>query len=168
VQIQGVGGVPTTTERRAGAKVAVRSGETIILGGFISDSRSTSDSGVPYLKDIPWLGNLFKSSSINNQRTELIMLMRPTVLPTPELAAVVASEERNKLSGVKQAELEIRNEEARRNMKIEQDLARDAARDAAKEAEQARKEARKHKKGEAQDASTNRIPISSIPPIEDQ
>src|SRR3984957_10525411 len=40
VQIAGVGGVPTTTKRQAGAKVAVRNGETIILGGFISDSRS--------------------------------------------------------------------------------------------------------------------------------
>ena len=163
VQIAGVGGVPTTTERRAGAKVAVRSGETIVLGGFISDSRSTSDSGVPYLKDIPWLGNLFKSSSINNQRTELIMLMRPTVLPTPEVAAIVATEERNKLSGVKQAELEIRRDEARRNLKIEHDLARDAA----KEAEAEQKAAKKHKSG-APDPSTNTIPISTIPPIEDQ
>jgi general secretion pathway protein D len=163
VQIAGVGGVPTTTERRAGAKVAVRSGETIILGGFISDSRSSSDSGVPWLKDIPGLGNLFKSSSINNQRTELIMLLRPTVLPTPEIAAVVATEERNKLSGVKQAELEIRTDEARRNLKIEQDMAKEAA----KEAEQAKKEARKHRSGEV-DTSTNTIPISSIPAIEDQ
>ncbi|MGD0814802.1 MAG: secretin N-terminal domain-containing protein [Verrucomicrobiota bacterium] len=163
VQIEGVGGVPTTTERRAGAKVAVRSGETIVLGGFISDSRSTSDSGVPYLKDIPWLGNLFKSSSVNNQRTELIMLMRPTVLPTPEVAAIVATEERNKLSGVKQAELEIRKDEARRNLKIEQDLAKDAA----KEAEAEKKAAKKHKSG-APDPSTNTIPISTIPPIEDQ
>ena len=111
VQIAGVGGVPTTTKRQAGAKVAVRNGETIILGGFISDSRSTAISGVPDLMNIPGLGNLFRSTSIENLRTELIMLMRPTVLPTPEVAAVVATEERNKLSGVKQAELEIRQDE---------------------------------------------------------
>src|SRR6202012_1705411 len=82
VQIAGVGSVPTTTKRQAGAKVAVRNGETIILGGFISDSRTTSDTGVPWLKDIPGLGNLFKSRSFQNLRTELIMLMRPTVLKT--------------------------------------------------------------------------------------
>jgi general secretion pathway protein D len=163
VQIAGVGGVPTTTERRAGAKVAVRSGETIILGGFISDSRSTAISGIPGLMNIPGLGNLFRSTSIENLRTELIMLMRPTVLPTPEVAAIVATEERNKLSGVKQAEWEIRNDEAKRNLKIEEDMAKQAAKDEAA----AEKEARKHKNGEP-DPSTNTIPINSIPAIEDQ
>lgn len=163
VQISGVGGVPTTTKRQAGAKVAVRNGETIILGGFISDSRSKSISGIPGLMNIPWLGNLFRSTAIENLRTELVMLMRPTVLPTPEVAAVVATEERNKLSGVKAAELEIRQDEARRNLKIEQDLAKEAAR----EAEMQKKDAAKRKAGVI-DTSTNTIPISSIPGVEDQ
>jgi general secretion pathway protein D len=158
VQIAGVGGVPTTTERKAGAKVAVRNGETIILGGFISDSRSTAVSGIPYLMNIPGLGNLFRSTSIENLRTELIMLMRPTVLPTPEVAAVVATEERNKLSGVKQAELEIRQDEAERNLKIEQELAKDAAK--------AKKAAEKNNSSQE---NTNNLPsISTIPPLEDQ
>jgi general secretion pathway protein D len=163
VAIAGVGNVPTTTERKAGAKVAVRNGETIILGGFISDSRSTAISGIPGLMNIPGLGNLFRSTAIENLRTELVMLLRPTVLPTPEVAAVVATEERNKLSGVKQAEWEIRNDEAKRNLKIERQMAAQAAKDAAA----AEKEARKHKSGEV-DSSTNTIPISSIPAIEDQ
>ena len=155
--------VPTTSKRQAGAKVAVRNGETIILGGFISDSRSKAVSGIPGLMNIPGLGNLFRSTSIINSRTELIMLMRPTVLPSPEVAAVVATEERNKLSGVKQAELEIRNEEASRNLKIEQNMAAAAAKDA----EAAKKAALKHKSGVV-DPSTNTVPISSIPAIEDQ
>ncbi len=162
VQISGVGSVPTTTKRQAGAKVAVRDGETIILGGFISDSRTLSDSGVPLLKDIPYLGSLFKSKSVENLRTELIMLMRPTVLPNPATAALVATAERNKLSGVKQAELEIRQEEESRNAAIEAQLARDAAKRA--------KEAAKRKKKEDQDPSlnTNGPAINSIPPVEDQ
>ncbi len=159
VQIAGVGSVPTTTKRQAGAKVAVRDGETIILGGFISDSRTISDSGVPYLKDIPLFGNLFKSKSSQNLRTELIMLMRPTVLPTPAAAALVATTERNKLSGVKQAELEIREEEESRNAAIEAQLARDAAKRA--------KEAAKQRKP-GYDFDTNAPAINSIPAIEDQ
>ena len=162
VQISG-NAVPVTSKQQAGAKVAVRNGETVVLGGFIKDTRSTSDSGVPYLKDIPWFGNLFKSTSISKERDELIMLMRPTVLPSPEIAATVATEERNKLSGIKQAELEIRTDEAKRYLKIEQDLAKEAARDA----EAAQKAARKHKAGVV-DTSTNTIPISAIPAIEDQ
>jgi general secretion pathway protein D len=155
--------VPVTSKQQAGAKVAVRNGETIILGGFIKDSRSTAISGVPGLMNIPGLGNLFRSTSVINSRQELLMLMRPTVLPTPEVAAVVATTERNKLSGIKQGELEIRKDEARRNLKIERGLAKEAARDAAA----AEKEAKRHKSG-AVDTSTNTIPISSIPAIEDQ
>ena len=137
VQISGVGGVPTTTKRQAGAKVAVKDGETILLGGFISDSRTKSDSGIPGLKDIPWLGNLFKSSSFQNLRTDLIMLMRPTVLPSPERAAIVATEERNKMSDIKQAEFDLRREEEQRNAAIDAEMAKDAE----KRAEKAKKEA---------------------------
>jgi general secretion pathway protein D len=160
VEIAGVGGVPTTTKRQAGAKVAVRNGETIILGGFISDSRSKALSGVPLLMNIPLLGNLFRSTSIENLRTELIMLMRPTVLPTPELAAVVATTERNRLSGVKAAEWEIREDEKKRNAKIEHEMAVQEKKDAEQEAKEARKN---QKTGE-----TNTVPLSSIPALEDQ
>lgn len=160
-EIQGVGEVPNTTKRQAGAKVAVRDGETVMLGGFISDSRSTTHSGVPWLMNIPVLGNLFKNTGINNARTELVMLMRPTVLPTPAAAAVVASEERNKLSSVKQAEWEIEREQEDRNARIEEEMAKDA-RD---RAEKARKEALKHR---AEEPSTNAPPILDVTPIEQQ
>lgn len=114
--------VPTTTERSAQAKVAVRDRDTIILGGFISSSKSTSKSGIPYLKDIPLLGALFRSSNDSNKRVELIILMRPTVLPTPEAAALVAATEKDKLSGVKQAEYEIREAERKRQEKIDEEM----------------------------------------------
>jgi general secretion pathway protein D len=163
VAIEGVGNVPTTTKRQAGAKVSVRNGETIILGGFISDSRSTAISGIPGLMNIPGLGHLFRSTSIQNLRTELIMLMRPTVLPTPEVAAVVATQERDKLSGVKEAEYEIRREETSRNRKLERDLEKEKAMDE----ERAKKDAKKYKNGNV-DPGTNTFSIQSIPAIEDQ
>ena len=114
-QIQGVGAVPTTTKRQAGAKVAVNDGQTVILGGFISADRSKSNSGIPWLKDIPLLGPLFRSSTTENDRTELIILLRPTVLNTPDAASRVASIEQRKMAAVRQAELEIREDEDRRN-----------------------------------------------------
>lgn len=115
VAIPGAGNVPTTTKRDAGAKVEVMSGETIILGGFISASRSLDHSGVPWLMNIPVLGNLFKSSSAQNTRTELIVLMRPTVLNDPREAALAATQQRDKMAAVKQAEMEIRRDEDQRN-----------------------------------------------------
>ena len=114
--------VPTTTERSAQAKVAVRDRETIILGGFISTSKSKSKSGVPYLKDIPGLGALFRSSNDSTHRVELIVLLRPTVLPTPEAAALVAGTERDKLSGVKQGEFEIREMERKRQEQLDAEM----------------------------------------------
>jgi general secretion pathway protein D len=162
VNIIGVGAVPTTTKRTAGAKVAVLDGETIILGGFISDSRSTADSGIPGLKDIPWLGNLFKSRSVQNLRTELIMLMRPTVLANPEMAAIVATKERNKLAGVKQAELEIEHEQDARNAALEEEMLKDAE----TRAEKAKKAAKERAKHHANDIITNTPSIDAIPPLE--
>jgi len=164
VTIAGVGDVPTTTKRQAGAKVAVRDGETIILGGFISDSRSKKDSGIPGLKDIPLLGDLFKSKATENLRTELIMLMRPTVLPTPEKAAIVATEERDKLSGVKAAELEIRQEEEARNAEIEAELVKEAARRAAK----AKKDKAKGKAPPSTTITNFPTTIQAIPALEDK
>jgi general secretion pathway protein D len=96
--------VPTTTSRTATATVAVRDGETIMLGGFVKADNQKGSSGVPVLKDIPFLGNLFRSKSDSNQRTEMIVLMRPTVLPTPQSAAITATHERNLLTGIRQLE----------------------------------------------------------------
>ncbi len=128
VAIPGAGNVPTTTKRDAGAKVEVMSGDTVILGGFISASRSLAHSGVPWLMDIPLLGNLFKSSNTQNTRTELIVLMRPTVLKNPQIAALVAKEQRDRMAAVKQAEVEIRQDEDQRNAAANNEMEKAAAR----------------------------------------
>ncbi len=104
--ITGVGAVPNTTSRTLTAEVAVKDRETIILGGFIRNSDSKNKSGVPLLKDIPLLGALFSSRSSVKERKELIVLMRPTVLRTPELAAMQVIEEKKRLPGVRSAEAE--------------------------------------------------------------
>ena len=114
--------VPTINQRQASATVAVKDRDTIILGGMISTSQSRTRSGVPYLKDIPLLGNLFRSSSSTGERVELIVLIRPTVLPTPEAAAAVATEERHNLPGVRRAEAEIREDEATRLKAADEEL----------------------------------------------
>ena len=114
--------VPTINQRQASATVAVKDRDTIILGGMISTTQSKTKSGVPYLKDIPLLGNLFRSSANTEERVELIVLLRPTVLPTPEAAATVATAERRNLPGVRRAEAEIRAEEAARMKAADQEL----------------------------------------------
>ena len=119
VQIANVGAVPITSRKEAAAKVAVRDRDTIILGGLIEDDDSRSASGVPYLKDIPLLGALFRTSTSKKSRSELIVLIRPTVLPTPEVAALAASAEKDKMPAVRRADVDIREEEAKRLKKSE-------------------------------------------------
>lgn len=99
--------VPKTTSRTLQAEVAVRDGETILLGGFIRNRDATTKSGVPYLKDIPLLGYLFRSTSKEKERKELIVLMRPTVLRTPEIAAMQVAIEKERLPGVRAAEADL-------------------------------------------------------------
>jgi general secretion pathway protein D len=114
--------VPIINQRQASATVAVKDRDTIILGGMISTSQTKTKSGVPYLKDIPLLGNFFRSNANTEERVELIVLLRPTVLPTPEAAAAVANVERMKLPGVRKAEMEIHAQEAARLRQAEQEL----------------------------------------------
>ena len=113
VPITGVGDVPSTVSRTLSGEIAVRDRETIVLGGFIRTGGSDGKSGVPILKDIPLIGMLFNNTSKSKDRSELVVLMRPTVLQTPELAAAYTAEEKSRLPGVRRAEAESLAEEKR-------------------------------------------------------
>jgi general secretion pathway protein D len=125
VTIQGVGDVPVTSSKNASAKVAVRDHDTIMLGGLIEVDKNSNNSGIPLLKDVPLLGYLFRSSEKDETRSELIVLLRPTVLPTPEVAALTARAEKDKMPGVRAMENEIKSEDAARQHKMLRDLGQD-------------------------------------------
>jgi len=114
VNIANVGDVPITSSKEAQAKVAVRDRDTIILGGLIETTKNDSYSGVPFLKDVPLLGVLFRSTTKSEVRNELIVFIRPTVLPTPEVAAIASRAEERKMPGVQRYEDEVQREEAAR------------------------------------------------------
>jgi general secretion pathway protein D len=113
--------VPKTVRHTAQAKVAVKDGETIILGGLIRTAKSKSVSGVPVLKDLPGLGALFRSTSESPTRKELMVLIRPTVLKTPELASLAAQAERQRSTTLRGVEQTIREQEILQNKKLEQE-----------------------------------------------
>jgi len=104
-------GQPSTVKRTLNTTITVCDQDTVMLGGFIKSDKSHSQSGVPWLMDIPLLGNLFKSRNDSKDRQELIVLMRPTVLGTPELAAKHTIKEKQRLPGVSQAAAEESAEE---------------------------------------------------------
>ena len=105
--------VPVTQDESSNAKVSVKDRETIVLGGFIRDAKREGTSGVPYLKDIPGLGYLFRTTSVSNERRELLVLIRPTVLPTPEAASLKAQEIRTEMPTVNAVEREVTERERR-------------------------------------------------------
>lgn len=76
--------VPIITKREMKAQIAVDSRATIALGGLVSSDRRKSRAKVPILGDIPILGTLFRSDTEKNNRTELLVLLTPYVLTTPE------------------------------------------------------------------------------------
>lgn len=129
-QVQQVGGsvtidgndVPITQDQNASSKVAVRNGETIVMGGFIQNQKSENKSGVPYLQDIPLLGGLFRTTKNTSSRRELLVLIRPTVLPTPEAAALQTSVERDRLPIVKQTEAEFQADNAKLLKKVNKEV----------------------------------------------
>jgi general secretion pathway protein D len=101
--IQNVGNVPNTTKRTLQSEIAVKDRDTVMLGGFIRSNKSNSKSGVPYLQDIPLIGNLFTSRIDSKERKETIVLIRPTVLRTPDIAAEQAVAEQKRLPGIARA-----------------------------------------------------------------
>ncbi len=127
--IDGVGDVPNTVKRSLSSEIAVRDRDTIILGGFIRSQNQKTKSGVPLLQDIPILGSLFSSRTSSKAREELMVLMRPTVLRTPEVAAAQVAEEVHKLPGIHRAAVEDQMYEREQSKKEETQLRKEMAKE---------------------------------------
>jgi general secretion pathway protein D len=89
---------PTFEQRKVKTKVVVQDGETISLAGLISQTKTTGNSGVPLLQDIPVLGGLFSTKTNNNDRTELLVLLTPHVITSQQDARALTEELKRKLS----------------------------------------------------------------------
>jgi general secretion pathway protein D len=72
--------VPIVNSQRLTTTVTVPSGATVVLGGLIQDKITKDDNGIPYLMDVPVLGNLFKFKTDNRERDELLVFIQPTVV----------------------------------------------------------------------------------------
>lgn len=91
---------PTFTTRQAETSLVIKSGHTISLGGIIQQNDEKSIDKIPFLGDIPFLGNLFKSTSIINKRTELIMLITPYIANNAEEADSLTNAFQKKLKEI--------------------------------------------------------------------
>ena len=103
----------SVNRRQIDTEIAVQSGETVLLGGLIQEQIDDTRRGVPVLKDIPLIGGLFGSKGLSDQRTELLVLIQPTVLDSPEKAREVTAEYQRKFEGVRPFLLDREREQAR-------------------------------------------------------
>ncbi|MGE5304580.1 MAG: type IV pilus secretin PilQ [Alphaproteobacteria bacterium] len=71
--------IPDELNREAVSNVLVRDGETIVLGGILKDTSQESERGIPYLKDVPILGWLFKSHRWQKDFEELMVFITPRI-----------------------------------------------------------------------------------------
>jgi general secretion pathway protein D len=74
--------IPTIATRYIRTNVAAANGSTIVLGGLITNSVDKNTTGIPILDRIPYIGSIFRNTTNNKVRTELIILMRPEVTLT--------------------------------------------------------------------------------------
>ena len=70
----------TLSSRKVENTVVVNDGETVVIGGLISESFTDSVSGVPYLKDIPYLGWLFKTKSESIRKINMLIFLTPHII----------------------------------------------------------------------------------------
>jgi general secretion pathway protein D len=99
---------PTINQRQISSTVAIASGETVVLGGLIQDERERSQSGIPFLSRLPIIGALFRTSNNEVKRTELLVLITPSVVEDPARARAVTNELRQRLHGIEELEARIR------------------------------------------------------------
>jgi general secretion pathway protein D len=75
-----VAGSPIIFERSITTEVVAESGQTIVLGGLISENRTFNDTSVPFFSSIPLIGKLFDSKNDTGDKTELVVLVTPRVI----------------------------------------------------------------------------------------
>lgn len=83
--------VPQTAKREVQTNVRVRNGEPFVVGGLFGTDKSTTINRVPLLSDIPLLGELFKSKSKKNEKTQVVVILVPELLEVPEGAIEVGT-----------------------------------------------------------------------------
>ena len=83
---------PTINDRHIISSVVVKDGETIALGGLISENRNDSKTGVPVLSDIPWVGPLFRSTDRSVGRKELLVMLSPRIVRNSNDAAAMTND----------------------------------------------------------------------------
>lgn len=73
--------VPEVNVQEIDSLINVRSGQPVVMGGLLQDRVETTHQGIPVLSEVPLMGNLFKNKEDSVQKTELVILLKATIVP---------------------------------------------------------------------------------------
>ena len=73
-------GTPSISKKEASTEIIVKDGETAVIGGIVVSDKADSESGIPFFKDIPIIGWLFKNKSASDSQTELLIFITPNIV----------------------------------------------------------------------------------------
>jgi len=88
---------PTISQRKINSTVAVYSGQTVVLGGLISETRNRNKDGLPVVEKVPVIGEALGSTNNSGSRSEIIVFIRPQVMRDAVDASLVTQEFRDRL-----------------------------------------------------------------------
>ncbi len=90
------------TKREVETSIVVKDGESVIIGGLMTQDKVVSEVGLPFLKDIPILGYLFKSHTSRLLKRELLLVLTPHVVATPDEVREVTEQQTEKMKMFKE------------------------------------------------------------------
>lgn len=96
---------PVIANREATTEVMVKDGETVIIGGLMKDDLTETVNKVPLLGDIPFLGNIFKSTDKSKEKTELMVFLTPHVVHDADELRNLSAKDKDKLEVITKKEL---------------------------------------------------------------
>ncbi len=98
------------TKREVETSIVCQDGESVIIGGLMSQGKTVSNVGIPILKDIPLLGYLFKSQTTSLLKRELLLILTPHVVATTEEIREVTEKQTQKMELFKDFKGELESE----------------------------------------------------------
>jgi len=114
---------PETYKRETKTKVLVRDNHTIVIGGLVSDDVSESMDKIPILGDIPLIGNLFRTRSTRNRKTNLLVFITPRVVSTAQQVADLTRLKRHEMSEIENRLSEKEMERAEKEQALREEEA---------------------------------------------
>jgi len=92
--------LPVVSKRLAEATVSVQDGDTVVLGGLMSDRVTRTESGIPLLKDLPLIGWVFRSRDTRKEKTELLVFLTPQVVRAAEESRLLTEQQKEQLKNL--------------------------------------------------------------------